>query len=93
MTTTRDYARLAQRVRAELIVAASNGRTLDYGQVSPHAHLAWFSAQVLQPIYEECQKRGEPDLTAILVRKGKGPSAEDAEEAARVLRYWQETRE
>ncbi len=66
-TTVRDYAMLAQFARARLIVAAVNGETVDYGELSPYVRLRWFRDNVLVPVAQECAERGEPDLTGLLV--------------------------
>lgn len=90
MTTTgRDYVKLAQFVRARLILAAVDGQVIEYGELSPHAHLRWFSTRVLGEVYRECGERGEPDLTGLLVRRGNVP---EPDEAAAVWDYWRDVR-
>jgi hypothetical protein len=84
--TTRDYVRMAQYARARLIVAAADRRSVEYGELSPFAHLRWFSTRVLGVVFAECSDRGEPDLTALLVQRGEEP--EDCEEAERVWDFW-----
>ena len=78
------------RARALLIMAATHGQTVRYGELSPFGHLRWYDRRVLGGVFDLCELHGEPDLTAILVPAGQQP--EDAEEAAEVFTYWREVR-
>ncbi len=84
------FNREQHRTRARQIVAAIEGRTVRYGELSPHAHLKWYGDRVLDPVaFEMCQPNGEPDLTELLVR-AKAIQPDDPEGAKRVWAYWQE---
>ncbi len=88
LTTGRDYERMAQYARGRLIVAAAAGEAVRYRQLSPFAHLRWYSTRVLGRVFTECESRGEPDLMWLLVRRGFAP--EDHELAVRVWDYWRQ---
>ncbi|WP_158550678.1 hypothetical protein [Geodermatophilus sp. TF02-6] len=90
MTTDppRDYAKLAQYARARLIVSAASDQTCPYGELSRFAQSRWYATRVLGAVYAECVERGEPDLTAILVKAGELP--QDLAEAEAVYAYWRE---
>jgi hypothetical protein len=67
-------------------MSAAFGHTCDYGELLRFAHLRWYSTRVLGAVFAECTERGEPDLTAILVRQGGQP--EDVGLAEQVWAYW-----
>jgi len=88
---SRDQAwidREVHRARALLIMAATHGQTVRYGEMSPFGHLRWYDRRVLGGVFDLCETNGEPDLTAILVAVGRRP--EDTEEAEAVFSYWRE---
>ncbi len=78
------------RARALLIIAASHGQTVRYGELSPFGHRRWYARRVLGGVFDLCELNGEPDLTAILVPAGQQP--DDAEEVHEVFSYWREVR-
>ena len=82
--------REVHRARALLIMAATHGQTVRYGELSPFGHLRWYDRRVLGGVFDLCEVNGEPDLTAILVPAGGKP--EDVEEAQEVFTYWREAR-
>jgi hypothetical protein len=80
--------REVHRARALLIMAATHGQTVRYGELSPLGDLRWYDRRVLGGVSDLSELHGEPDLTAILVLAGQPP--EDAQEAAAVFEYWRQ---
>jgi hypothetical protein len=82
--------REVHRARALLIMAATHGQTVRYGELSPLGDLRWYDRRVLGGVSDLSELHGEPDLTAILVSAGQPP--EDPAEAVAVFDYWREAR-
>jgi hypothetical protein len=78
------------RARALLIMAATHGQTVRYGELSPLGHQRWYDRRVLGGVFDLCEVNGEPDLTAIVVPAGE--QLGDADEAEVVFAYWREGR-
>jgi hypothetical protein len=67
--------RVLPRLRALLVDAAMRGATLTYGEVAlalDHAYLQQGLGPVLDVLAEDCARRGEPRLDALVVTAARG---------------------
>lgn len=97
-TVTEDDCTRLSCLRGACTVAAWHRATLLYGDVAPLLGVASQAmGRVLDLLSEDCRRRGEPALAALIVRAdtgrvGAGFVGDAAAERERSYRYWREHR-